>query len=61
MGEKKTRIPRQPTRKPGIERYNRIVLAAEALILETGSLEGITLEAVAKRAGVPRASLYYFF
>ena len=52
---------RQPTRKPGIERYNRIVLAAEALILEVGSLEGITLESVAKRANVPRVSLYYFF
>lgn len=48
-------------RKPGIERYNRIVQAAEALILESGSLEGITLEAVAKRANVPRVSLYYFF
>tara|TARA_B100001063_G_scaffold236590_1_gene256549 strand:- start:334 stop:900 length:567 start_codon:yes stop_codon:yes gene_type:complete len=48
-------------RKPGIERYNRIVQAAEALILEAGSLEGITLDAVAKRAGVPRVSLYYFF
>ena len=61
MAKKKTQSPRQPTRKPGIERYNRIVRAAEELILETGSLEGITLEAVAKRANVPRVSLYYFF
>ena len=37
------------------------MLAAEALILDAGSLEGITLEAVAKHANVPRVSLYYFF
>ncbi|MBL6704218.1 MAG: TetR/AcrR family transcriptional regulator [Pseudomonadales bacterium] len=61
MAKKTTKTTRLPTRKPGIERYNRIVLAAEALILEAGSLEGITLEAVAKRAHVPRVSLYYFF
>lgn len=61
MAKKTTKTTRLPTRKPGIERYNRIVLAAEALILEAGSLEGITLEAVAKRANVPRVSLYYFF
>jgi len=59
--KKATKTTRLPSRKPGIERYNRIVLAAEALILEAGSLEGITLEAVAKRANVPRVSLYYFF
>jgi AcrR family transcriptional regulator len=59
---KKIGIPaRQPTRKPGVERYNRIIAAAEYLILEAGSLETITLDAVAKQAGVPRASLYYFF
>ena len=61
MVKKATKTTRLPSRKPGIERYNRIVLAAEALILEAGSLEGITLEAVAKRANVPRVSLYYFF
>ena len=61
MAKKTTKAVRLPTRKPGIERYSRIVLAAESLILEAGSLEGITLEAVAKRANVPRVSLYYFF
>ena len=50
--DKPTRLP---TRKPGIERYNRIIEAAEALILEAGSLQGITLDAVSKRADVPRA------
>ena len=61
MAKKTTKAVRLPIRKPGIERYSSIVLAAESLILEAGSLEGITLEAVAKRANVPRVSLYYFF
>ena len=61
MAKKKTKPTRKPTRKPGIERYNRIIEAAEGLILEANSLQGITLEAVAQRAGVPRVSLYYFF
>ena len=61
MAKKTTKPTRKPTRKPGIERYNRIIEAAEGLILEANSLQGITLEAVAQRAGVPRVSLYYFF
>ena len=61
MAKRIIKTTRLPTRKPGIERYNRIVLAAEALIRDAGSLEGITLEAVAKHANVPRVSLYYFF
>lgn len=61
VAKKMGKPARQPTRKPGIERYSRIMLATEALILEAGSLEGITLEAVAKQANVPRVSLYYFF
>ena len=61
MAKKITKSTRKPTRKPGIERYNRIIEAAEGLILEANSLQGITLEAVARRAGVPRVSLYYFF
>ena len=59
---KRERPPaRQPIRKPGIERYNRIIGAAESLILEQGSLDHLTLDAVAQRVGVPRVSLYYFF
>ena len=61
MAKKTTKSTRKPTRKPGIERYNRIIEAAEELILEANSLQGITLDAVAQRAGVPRVSLYYFF
>ena len=61
MAKKTAKPTRKPTRKPGIERYNRIIEAAEGLILEANSLQGITLDAVAQRAGVPRVSLYYFF
>ena len=61
MAKKITKSTRKPTRKPGIERYNRIIEAAEGLILEANSLQGMTLDAVAQRAGVPRVSLYYFF
>jgi AcrR family transcriptional regulator len=61
VAKKTIKAPRKPTRKPGIERYNRIIEAAEGLILEANSLQGITLDAVAQRAGVPRVSLYYFF
>ena len=61
MAKKMDKAARQPTRKPGVERYNRIIAAAEQLILEAGSLETITLDAVAKQAAVPRVSLYYFF
>ena len=43
-----------------MERYNRIIAAVEHLILEAGSLETITLDAVAKQASVPRASLCFF-
>lgn len=61
MAKREHQPARRPTRKPGIERYNRIIDAAESLILEQGSLDHLTLEAVAQRAGVPRVSLYYFF
>ena len=61
MAKKATKPTRKPTRKPGIERYNRIIEAAEELILEANSLQGITLDAIAQKAGVPRVSLYYFF
>ena len=48
MKRVKEKPVRQPRRRPGIERYNRIVNSAEELILEAGSLNGITLDAVAK-------------
>jgi len=57
----KPTINRQPTRKPGLARYEKILAAAERLILAENSLEGLTLQAVANEAKVPRVSLYYFF
>jgi AcrR family transcriptional regulator len=58
---KKKRASRTPSRKSGIERYSRIIEAAESLICEAGTLDGLTLDLIAKRAEVPRVSLYYFF
>ena len=52
---------RRPARKPGVARYEKILVAAERLILTEKSLEGLTLQAVANEAKVPRVSLYYFF
>ena len=43
-------MTRLPTRKPGIERYNRIIEAAEELVLKTGSLLGIVLDSIAMPA-----------
>lgn len=57
----KPTVNRQPTRKPGLARYEKILAAAERLILAENSLEGLTLQAVANEAKVPRVSLYYFF
>jgi len=52
---------RPPARKSGVERYEKIIAAAESLIAEKRSLETLTLQSVAAEAGVPRVSLYYFF
>ena len=52
---------RAPTRRPGIDRYDKVLRAAEEIILENESLDGLTLQAIAARAEVPRVSLYYFF
>ena len=52
---------RSPVRRPGIDRYEKVLQAAEELILENESLDGLTLQAIAARAEVPRVSLYYFF
>lgn len=57
----KPRNSRTPERKPGLARYELILEAAARLILIKNSLEGLTLQAVANEAKVPRVSLYYFF
>ncbi|MCP4950944.1 MAG: TetR/AcrR family transcriptional regulator [Proteobacteria bacterium] len=52
---------RAPSRRPGIDRYDKVLGAAEEIILENESLDGLTLQAIAAKAKVPRVSLYYFF
>ena len=58
---KKKKSGRPPARKPGIERYDLVIGAAERLVRDAGSLETLTLKAVSDEARVPRVSLYYFF
>jgi len=52
---------REPSRERGRARRELLLATAKAMISEDRSLEGITLQEIAKRAGVPRVSLYYFF
>ncbi len=54
-------VSRPPARKSGVERYEKIIAAAESLIAENRSLAALTLQSVAAEADVPRVSLYYFF
>ena len=58
LAEKVVRIG---TKKPGVERYNAIIQAAEAIITEERSIEGLSIQSVARRARIPRVSVYYFF
>ena len=53
----KSRATRQPSRKPGRDRYEQILDAAGRLIVSENSLEGLTLQSVAHEAGVPRVFL----
>ena len=52
--------PKRPQRANGVSRFNALVEATEQLLNEVGS-SGVTIQAVAKRAGVPMASVYHFF
>lgn len=52
--------PRKPQRANGRARYDRLVSAAEAL-LEREGLEALSIQQIAKEAGVPMASVYHFF
>jgi len=52
---------REPSRERGRARRELLLATAKAMISEDRSLEGLTLQEIAKRAGVPRVSLYYFF
>lgn len=55
-----TSLPRKPERANGIARYNLLVNAVKELI-ETDGVESVTIQAVAKKAGVPMPSVYHFF
>ena len=52
---------REPSRERGRARRELLLATAKAMISEDRSLEGLPLQEIAKRAGVPRVSLYYFF
>lgn len=56
--EKATRVG---IKRPGIERYNAIIQAAEAIIAEERSIVGLFNQSVACRTRIPRVSVYYFF
>lgn len=55
-----TASPRKPQRKNGREKYEKLLDALEALIIEQDSSE-ITLANLSLVAGVPAASVYHFF
>jgi AcrR family transcriptional regulator len=52
--------PRTPSRNRGVQRYQALVDATEALLLDR-SPEDVGLYQIAERAGVPPASAYHFF
>jgi AcrR family transcriptional regulator len=52
--------PRTPSRIRGVQRYQALVDATEAL-LQDHSPEDVGLYQIAERAGVPPASVYHFF
>jgi len=60
MAEPK-KVSREPRRDKGRARRDLLLETAKDMISEDCSLEGLTLQEIAKRAGVPRVSLYYFF
>ena len=55
------RVIRAGVKRPGIDRYNAIIRAAEAIITEERSIAELSIQSVARRARIPRVSVYYFF
>lgn len=53
-------IARQPTQQRARERFDRILLEAEALLLEQG-LSGFSIPVLAERLGYTRGSVYAYF
>ena len=58
---KEERVIRAGVKRPGIDRYNAIIRAAEAIITEERSIAELSIQSVARRARIPRVSVYYFF
>jgi AcrR family transcriptional regulator len=55
-----TSTPRRPERENGKRRY-AILLAASEKLLERDGLAALTIQNIAREAGVPMASVYHFF
>lgn len=55
------RVIRAGVKRPGIDRYNAIIQAAETIITEERSIADLSIQSVARRARIPRVSVYYFF
>lgn len=53
-------IPKVPVQQRGKERFNAIIEAAEALVLE-GEAVSISAKKVAQKANIPTASVYQYF
>lgn len=52
--------PKKPERANGKERYELLCAAAALIVTEEGAA-ALTIQKIAKRAGVPMASVYHFF
>jgi AcrR family transcriptional regulator len=55
-----TSAPRKPERENGKRRY-AVLLAASEKLLERDGLAALTIQNIAREAGVPMASVYHFF
>ncbi|QIE54632.1 TetR/AcrR family transcriptional regulator [Pikeienuella piscinae] len=53
-------LPRKPERANGVARYKLLVDTVEILVANGGT-QAVTIQAIAKKAGVPTASVYHFF
>jgi AcrR family transcriptional regulator len=58
---KDEKVIRAGVKRPGVKRYNAIIQAAEAIIAEERSIADLSIHSVARRARIPRVSVYYFF
>ena len=58
---KDEKVIRAGVKRPGVKRYNAIIQAAEAIIVEERSIADLSIHSVARRARIPRVSVYYFF